>query len=141
MIAIVCLVFISIPLSTAVPVYGRDGGYSGYASYVPNKNSVGGAGHYSEDSIHASAGSPEISRQPINQFQKEYTVPKSEPSHHYGYDSNNLGYDASAPYAKANLYGQESGGYKIADAYQNQHIDSHADKDHDYKDDYVSVYT
>ncbi|GFR21074.1 hypothetical protein TNCT_670071 [Trichonephila clavata] len=58
MIAIVCLVCISISFSSAVPLYGRDGGYSGYASYVPTKNSVGKAGHHSEDSIHASAGSP-----------------------------------------------------------------------------------
>ncbi|GFY38016.1 uncharacterized protein TNIN_348451 [Trichonephila inaurata madagascariensis] len=132
---IVCLVCISISFTSAVPLYGRDGGYSGYASYVPTKNSVGKAGHHSEDSIHASAGSPEISRKPIKEL-----VPENKPSHQYGYDSNNLGYDgSSAPYAKANLYGQENGGYKIADAYQNQHIDSYSDKEHDYKDDYISA--
>ncbi|PRD30893.1 UNVERIFIED_CONTAM: Cuticle protein 16.8 [Trichonephila clavipes] len=74
-----------------------------------------------------------ISRKPIKEL-----VPESKPSYQYGYDSNNLGYDASsAPYAKPNLYGQENGGYKIADAYQNQHIDSYSDKEHDYKDDYL----
>ncbi|GIY71450.1 uncharacterized protein CDAR_388461 [Caerostris darwini] len=140
MVSIVWLC-LCIPFASAVPLYGRDGGYSGYASYVPMRNHLQN-GH-GEDSIDTSAGSPEISRKPLKEptsaSQEEYDEPKAydalsyKPSYQHGYDNNNLGHDgASAPYAKATLYGQGSGGY------QSQHIGLHNDKEHDYKDDYVS---
>ncbi|CAL1288810.1 unnamed protein product [Larinioides sclopetarius] len=146
MILLVCLFCVSVSLSVAAPAYGRDGGYAGYASYVPLKNQLQNSiGRYSEDSIHSSAGSPDISRRPIKELapapQRDYEAPTNlayqAPQHTY--DSNTLGHDISAaPYAKASLYGQESGGYKIADAYQNEQIGSYGDKEHDYKDDYIS---
>ncbi|GIY83363.1 uncharacterized protein CEXT_767691 [Caerostris extrusa] len=133
-------------LQAAFPLYGRDGGYSGYASYVPMRNHLqNGRG---EDSIDTSAGSPEISRKPLKRtyllhlkrsmMNQRLTMPcRIKTSYQHGYDNNNLGHDGlSAPYAKATLYGQGSGGYKIADAYQSQHIGLHNDKEHDYKDDY-----
>ncbi|KAF8773284.1 Cuticle protein 16.8 like protein [Argiope bruennichi] len=145
MILIVSLFCVSVSLTSAAPAYGKDGGYTGYASYVPLKNQLQNSiGRYSDDSIHASAGSPDITRKPIKELapapQRDYEAPTNlayqTPQH--GYDSNRLGHDTPAvPYAKASLYGQE-GGYKIADAYQNGHIDSYEDKEHDYKDDYIA---
>ena len=44
-------------VAESAPLYGEDGGYQGFASYVPPKNSLSRTGQ-SEDSLRASAGSP-----------------------------------------------------------------------------------
>ena len=66
----------------------------------------------------------------------EYT-----PSQQHGYGSNKISEESpTAPYHQATLYGQENGGYKIADAYQTQPADSHDNSAQDYSsDDHVSL--
>lgn len=92
----------------------------------------------------------DISRRPVKPSipspYKDEIVPKSydalahKPSYHHGYDSNKVGQEnPTAPYAKATVYGQRNGGYKIADAYQNQDVVLKADNDQDYKEDYVRI--
>lgn len=62
------------------------------------------------------------------------------PNHQHGYGSNKITDDGpDAPYHKATLYGQSSGGYKIADTYPKPHSDtSYESKESDYEDDHVS---
>ncbi|XP_035215004.1 uncharacterized protein LOC118188618, partial [Stegodyphus dumicola] len=147
------LLILSVSLVIAAPLYGEDGGYTGHASYVPLKKSLekflSRTESHSDDSIHTSAGSPELTKRPSKQIApllhedkvvpKVYDVAQYAPTYQHGYGNNKITAEVpSAPYAKATLYGPSSGGHKIADAYQNQYIDSPSDKEHDYKEDYLS---
>lgn len=71
---------------------------------------------------------------------KKYDPLSYSPGIQHGYTGNRISEEnPDAPYHRATLYGQSDGGYKIADAYQNQHLDSHEDREHDYNDDHVSI--
>ncbi|KAG8200062.1 hypothetical protein JTE90_001920 [Oedothorax gibbosus] len=118
MILITCIAYAAVTLSSAKPLYGQDGGYEGFSSYRPLKNSLQDSSRrstkHSEDSFHALAGSPGY-----------------RPS--YQKDDNKVSHDV--PHEKTTLYGQRSG-YKLADAYPNQHLDIKAQGD--YGDEYLS---
>ncbi|KAG8200063.1 hypothetical protein JTE90_001920 [Oedothorax gibbosus] len=143
MILITCIAYAAVTLSSAKPLYGQDGGYEGFSSYRPLKNSLQDSSRrstkHSEDSFHALAGSPDISRRPLKKgpisslsnVPKKYNTLGYRPS--YQKDDNKVSHDV--PHEKTTLYGQRSG-YKLADAYPNQHLDIKAQGD--YGDEYLS---